>query len=367
MQQKTKILFMLPALMAGGAERVLITFANHIASQEHYKTSLISISNQGDLKNLISPQVSFHCLNQKLSILSLPHIYRTLRDIQPDIVITTMAHMNFAALALKPFFPKTKFIVREAITPSFLFEKYKIGGALIKCLYKSLYPKADIILSPTQKVFDEFTNDLKMTSEHFHVLPNPVDLEHIHNKITNAPQEKDAATVQFVACGRLGKQKGFDRLIKHLGKADMPHPWSLKILGEGAEKPYLEQLIKEHNLENKITLAGLIRPPFAHFAAADCFLLPSRFEGLPNVVLESLASGTVVIATKESGGIDEIAKEATNNTVQIVETMEEFIEAAKKITAKPYNIAKPSLLPQHYEKSRVIDTFDTILKQVING
>ena len=359
-----KTLFILPSLDAGGAERVMISLMNGM-DRKKYEPALLSIRRDGPLKAILDPTIPFYTRDRKPTRLIFPFLfslYRKIRRIKPDIIIATMPLANFSILILKPFLPDTIFIVREAITPSFLFQKYKKTDWIIKYLYRTLYPKADYILSPTQKIFDEFHYGLCMDWHNFILLKNPVNVSEIRSSLEfdNATKE-EKNIVRFVACGRLGKQKGFDRLIKALKDFNSPYDWRLDILGEGAERPYLEELIKANGLENKVFLKGLVMPPHSDMARADCFVMPSRFEGLPNVVLESLACGTPVIATAESGGINEIAKDCPEGSVSIVGSMEDFIEEMVKIKPRSKIEASPSLLAECYEQDTVFNQFDHTL------
>lgn len=359
-----KTLFVLPELEAGGAQRVLINLMNNV-NRTKYDPEFLSVLSGGPLKDLIDPSIPVHTLNKNPTPLIfpfLPALYKKIKELKPDIVIATMTHMNFAILMLKPFFPDTVFVVREAITPSFLFQKYKRTNWIIKKLYQILYQKANYILSPTQKIFDEFYYGLRLERHNFILLKNPVNVSKIRSSLEfENVTEEEKSIVRFIACGRLGKQKGFDRLIKALKHFSSPYDWRLDILGEGAERPYLEDLIQINGLEDKVFLKGLVMPPYSDMARADCFVMPSRFEGLPNVVLESLACGTPVIATKESGGIKEIAKDCSEESVRVVDNMEDFITEMEKVKPQLKTKASPSLLPKWYEQEKVFSQFDHIL------
>jgi glycosyltransferase involved in cell wall biosynthesis len=363
---KTKILFVLPALTPGGAERVLITLMNGLQNTA-FAPEMLSVRGDGALRVLIHPDIPFHSLDHALSPRALPQLYNAIKRIKPEIIVSTMAHMNFALLALRPFFPRTRFIVREAITPSFFFKKHKAKAFIIKRLYKWLYPLADTVLSPTQTVFEEFKTVLNMHSAKFVVLPNPVDVEGLRAQIDLSivpPTHKD--TIRFVSCGRLHPQKGFDRLIECLGKMDMSADWRLDILGEGDERENLLGLIEKYALKENVFLRGHVYPPYSYMAAGDCFLLPSRFEGSPNVVLESLACGTPVIAMHEAGGIAEIQKNTGEYALKIAKTMSEFgqyVQETKKHTGPP---EKPSHLSERYQQQAVLEQFKTILKSQQN-
>lgn len=353
---RKKVVFLLPALTAGGAERVLITLMNEL-DRTRFEPAFITVSEQGTLGPLIADGVPFHALSKSGRVgRSLPRLYKKLRQLKPDIVISTMAHMNFGVLLLKPFFTRTKFIVREAITPSFILQDRGMAEPIIRFLYRFLYPKAATVISPAQAIIDEFSTLLHMKTDNFSVLPNPVDVEAIRNAGELPPRQSPAP--HFICAGRLHTQKGFDRLIAALPRE---MDFNLTILGEGPERENLQRLINERGFQDKIFLTGLFANPWPHYAAADAFLLPSRWEGLPNVALEALACGTPVIATAEAGGIAEIAAAAPQGAVTVVHNMTEFIAAMRNTSSASTEVPRPSLLPVQYRKENVIRQFMGLL------
>jgi glycosyltransferase involved in cell wall biosynthesis len=359
-----RVAFVLPSLTAGGAERVLITLMNGLPRAE-FSPALICVNDGGPLRDLVADDIDFTALHNGGTMVSpeksLPALYRALRTTKPDIVVSTMAQMNFSVLVLRPLFPKTQFIVREAITPSFILEKRTRAAPLIRAAYKRLYPLAACVISPAQMIIDEFASLLKMDVTRHICLPNPVDAEKIRGDGSVQSPTVPQNTVRFVAAGRLHSQKGFDRLLDSLpALAGARH---LTILGEGPERVALEAQIKNLNLQDRVSLVGLVDKPWPYYAAADVFLLPSRWEGLPNVVLESLCCGTPVIAMHEAGGIGQIAATAPQ-AVTVCRTMDEFIERMGRVPAGNATHYRPSLLPALYERDAVIKKFTQILRQV---
>lgn len=357
MAHKPVIVFTLPDLTAGGAEMVLIRLMNALP-RDKYNPVLITVRSDGVLKDFIGPDIPFYTLDTVSVIAALPKLYKKLHQLNPDVVISTMAHMNFAVLILRPFFKKTKFIVRESTVPDCTLEERGALGPVIRVLYPALYRLADKIIAPARIILDKMHSQLKVPSKTMTVLPNPVDTGVMN---ISAPPAANDGIIRFIAAGRLHPEKGFDRLIKALKDYRGP-AWHLTILGEGEQREQLEHMIRALKFEDKISLPGFRREPWQEFSAADCFLLPSRWEGLPNAALESLACGTKVIAMRDAGGIVEIAAEAPENAVTLAYTMQDFLKTMEKITLAQ---AKQSLLPARYEKSRVTADFEKLLQEVL--
>jgi glycosyltransferase involved in cell wall biosynthesis len=360
--KKLKTVFVLPSLTAGGAERALITFMNTI-ERRSFAPIFITLRDDGPMGKIIDPEIPFHSLNCKSLLLSIPRLYLTLKALRPDIVISTMAQMNLILMLLRPFFPRTRFVIREAITPSFSLKDYPFLAPLLKLAYKILYPRATIVISPAKIILDEFRSVIGLRSNNQRLLYNFVDLDRIRAQadqtISLAPDREK--TVHFVAAGRLHPQKGFGRLLLALASMRSSYNWKLTILGEGPRRSLLEALIKKYNLTDNVDLPGLSENPWPHFAAADFFLLPSRWEGLPNVALEALACGTPVIASAEAGGIEEIALHSYPGSVKIARTMDEFVDFMEAAKPSLHTTYRDSLLTEEFQKERVIENFETML------
>ncbi len=365
MNERISIVFVLPNLVTGGAEKVALNLMNGLNS-ERFSAALVTLSDEGTLHDTINQDIPHYSLDRPRVRDALPKLYSKLRELKPDIVISTMAHMNFALLLLKPFFPKTRFIVREATLPAFILKNPDpVGKQITKLLYRWLYPKADMVISPAQIIIDDLRGKLGVKTDNHVILLNPLDLKDI-----DSPEEDTCSVVssprdiRFLCVGRLDYLKGYDRLISVLPDLQMGQSWHLDIVGEGSEYTHLSELIKKNGLAEHVTLTGLVKKPWSHYAAADCLLLPSRCEGLPNVVLESLACGTKVIATTESGGIHEIAERAQPGAITIVDNMQGFIEAMKDVQASSRTGPRVSLLPRAFEKDAVIKEFEELLFKV---
>lgn len=361
--KKLKTVFVLPSFSAGGAERVLINLMNGLDTSR-FSPAIISVLEKGTLESLIRPDIPREVLAAKGIFRALPTLYLTLKKQRPDIVISTMAHMNFTVLLLRPLFPDTIFIVREAITPSFILDGHPAFAPFIRAVYKILYRMADVVVAPSRVIFGEFEK-MGMSARNFQLLYNPVPQEKLD---AIRPWDKSSMgfrsdEIVFVASGRLHPQKGFDRLIQSMH--GMPIHWHILILGDGEERGHLESLIAKNNLQRRITLVGHKDNPWEYYKAADCFLLPSRWEGLPNVALESLACGTCVIALSEAGGIGEIAANTEKGAVYVAHDMRQFLDEMKRVSPKKQD--SQSLLPAAFQEKNIIKEFTEVLEDAVKA
>jgi glycosyltransferase involved in cell wall biosynthesis len=361
---RTKVAFVLPTLSAGGAERVLITMMNGL-DRGRFAPELVVLDENGPLRNWVAGDAGFHSLGRAKIRTGLPRLAYTLNKIAPDIIVSTMAAMNYGVLLVKPFLRKRPTIfIREAVVPSSIINNQSMPW-LVRSAYKTLYPHAHKVICPAQCIIDEFKNDMRMDTTHFRLLHNPVHTERIRKDQAIGPSitPERQHTVHFICAGRLHKQKGFDQLISALPKLSMNHSWHLRILGTGAENDNLARMIHEYGLQDRVTLHGLEQNPWPLIAGADALLLPSRWEGLPNVVLESLCVGTPVISTNTAGGIREIATLAGANAVKIVDDMPGFIAAMETVTPNPSRVFRPSLLPEYFHMENVMNRFSELLAE----
>ncbi|WP_093887858.1 glycosyltransferase family 4 protein [Streptosporangium canum] len=120
-------------------------------------------------------------------------------------------------------------------------------------------------------------------------IPNAV------HTLDRAPSRQENRLV--IAAGRLVAQKGFDLLIPAFGQVVRHHPdWRLRVYGTGPKKAELRALIKEHRLADNVTLMGRSDRLDEELAQASLYVLSSRFEGLPMVMIEAMSHALPVVA-----------------------------------------------------------------------
>lgn len=344
-----RAVFLLPSFAGGGAERVTLNLLRHL-DRARFDSHLVVIDGQGPLKAYLPGDVPLSDLRHSRLSAALPALISALRRLKPAVVFSTLVHVNLALLALRPVLPRgVKIVVREANLPS-----RSLSGAfrlkLMRAGCRWLYPKADAVLCNSRKMADEIEGAFAVTPDRVHLLPNPVDREQMRHK-AGAPLRETGEGARFVAAGRLTRQKGFDRLLDMF--AGLTGDARLTIFGEGPDARALEALGVRLGVSDRVRFAGFEPAPWAAYAGADAFLLPSRWEGMPNVALEALALGTPVIATPEAGGIGELAERCDRSAVILAEAGPAFVRAMASVSPDAPLSLRPSLLPSGFEPEAV--------------
>jgi len=352
-----RVAFVLPSFAAGGAERVLLQFANRI-DRARFAPSLVVLDSAGPRAGELIADVRVIDLKCRRLRGALPSLIRALRAEAPDVVVSTFGFINVALLAARRWLPAhTRLTLREANLPSLSLQHARFGR-LMAMGYRRWYRHADRVIATSQRMADEFADSFAVPRARLAVLPNPVD-EAALRAAAAKPTRMLGPGPGFVAAGRLVAQKGFDRLIAMF--AEMTDDAQLTILGDGPERAALARQAAALGLSGRLALPGFTPDPWPHYAGADAFLMPSRWEGMPNAALEALACGTPVIATPEAGGIAELAAAAPVGAVTIADAGSAFVAAMRAVAPDALAAPRPSLLPAVHRIDNAVAAFEAIL------
>lgn len=352
-----RIYFVLPSLACGGAERVALTLLENL-DRSRYAPELIVFSAADSPAALIPPNVPLHVLGRKRLRYALPALVRLLRQHRPATIFSTLAHVNLAIAAARPFLPRgTRLIIREANLPSLGLQAQPFPP-LFALAVRLLYPASDRIIASSRRMADELENRFRIPRARLAVLPNPVDVNAIRSRIQEVLYPAREGP-RFVAAGSLDRQKGFDRLIEAM--PSVTPDARLIILGDGPERVSLMNLAQRLGLADRVVFPGFQPNPWEWYAIADAFVMPSRWEGMPNAALEALACGTPVIATPESGGLAEVSQAAPEGAVTIAEFGAPFIQAMNEVVPSRTRPPRPILLPAAHHIENVTAAFEEII------
>jgi glycosyltransferase involved in cell wall biosynthesis len=175
-----------------------------------------------------------------------------------------------------------------------------------RLLYQLLYRRADRVICQSRAMAQDLARETGVGCQQIVALPNPVDFEGIL-AAHNAPSAWSGPGPHLLAVGRLSREKGFDLLIEALASLRGRFPEAdLILVGSGCEELALKELCRSLKIETAVCFAQRTETPYAFFRGATLFVLPSRYEGMPNALLEAAAAGLPLVSTPASGGVTDL-------------------------------------------------------------
>ncbi|MFQ5515047.1 MAG: glycosyltransferase [Myxococcota bacterium] len=340
-----RVLIVLASLEPGGAERAILTLVQHLP-RERFELHLGLIRAHGRLLEEVPEHVGVHDLGAGRVRRAGPSILRLVRRLRPDVLAATLGHVNLALLALRPLLPRgLPLVVREANTVSML-----LAGARWPRVwalgYRVLYPRADTIVCNARAMLDDLASGFGIPRERLRYIPNPVDVERIRRAAQRGGSPYAGRGPHVIGVGRLVPQKGFDRLVDAFASfaGDFPEA-QLWLLGEGPERDALASRTRCRGLGARVHLVGRVADPERWLRHADVFALGSRFEGLPNALLEALACGTPSIAFDAPGGARDVLADLEGGELVPDGDVEAFARGLARL-ARAQPARRPELPPR---------------------
>lgn len=326
-----RVAIVLPSLDGGGAERIASALAKYWVRAGRDVSVVTVWSRDVDVYEL-PPAVrrvaldrggeSRHLLQGLVQATGRAvALRRALLHLQPDAVVSFLVSANVLSLVA----------TLGTGVPVFTCERsdprHEPLGAPWVALRRLLYPRAAGVVVQTESV----AAWARGFCARVHVIPNFVE-----RPPRFATPGADRGAKRLIAVGRLGPEKGFDRLIEAFAAVAASHPdWSLTILGEGFQRPRLEAMVAALQLEHRVSMPGRVADPMPHLAAAHAFALPSRYEGFPNAMLEAMACGLPVVAFDCPSGPAEIVAHERNGLLVEAGDVPRLAAALDRVMGSP--------------------------------
>jgi glycosyltransferase involved in cell wall biosynthesis len=356
--KKIRILFIIPFMNGGGAERVILTLLKYL-DREKFEPILVMMKKQGRYLSLIPDDIEVVDLKASQARFALFKIVKVIKEKQPDIVFATLAYLNLIIAMIRPFFGKDIiFIARESNTVSVRNKREKYPR-LFDFLYKNIYKNFDKIVTQARFMQNDLVENYGIDREKTVIIYNPVDVKDIQEKALLDTEVKLSKKYNLLAVGKLGYQKGYDMMLPIMQLLD--NSYHLTILGEGADKEKLEVQMRSLGIEDRVTFAGFSDNPFAYMKKADLLVLPSRYEGLANVVLEANILGKGVVAFDAPGGVSEIVEEGKNGFLVAPFDREYFAKTIQKAREYPFDEeAINAMTAQRFGIEKIIKAYERL-------
>lgn len=241
-------------------------------------------------------------------------IIKHVKELNPDAVFLGMGLLNVVMSFFIPFLKRYKWYCRETI-----MIKNRGAKRVEKIAYRYFYKNYDRIIVQSELMKDDLVSNFGIPRDKIQFIPNPLDIDYIDEAMKQSPNlSLPERVTNLVACGRLTYQKGFDLLIDSFSQLENREQFHLTIIGSGNPKDQqnqeylLKSKVNEYGLSDCITFSGHVSNVYPIIRQADIFVLSSRFEGFPNVVLESLCCRIPVVANELVSGINTLIKNEEN-------------------------------------------------------
>jgi glycosyltransferase involved in cell wall biosynthesis len=315
-----KICFVIPTLTGGGAERVAVTVLSAMDAGRYDRTLYVFSASEGVYFDHIAPGVRVVVATHRSWFLRLWELAAFLRASRPDIVMPFLSYF-ITAIAVRLSGARARVVFNQGTpTTGFLDDPdFGWGSGLRRSVFSLLtrlfYARADAVVVTSRGVADDLISRHGVPSARIRVLHNPVDLDAI-TRLAADPIDDAVAGDRPVlaAAGRLAGVKNYPLMIAAVADVVARRPVYLWILGDGPERARLQALAADGGVGRFVRFLGFQQNPFRYIAKADVFVLTSTYEGFGNVLIEAMACGTPVVATK-SPGTQEIITDGENGVL----------------------------------------------------
>ena len=393
--RKERVIFFIPTLDCGGAERACVTYLNYLKG---FRPFLAVQFKRGPLLGELTPDVPvFETVrstgadlrvrkqngrklwSQPIFLLSQAHRLKKLAEQNNcKAVVSFITMPNIIAIFAKLFFDRRlKVIINVHDVTSRILEHSKLARyerVLLRWLIRRFYPRADVIVAVAHGIKRDLIENFRVPPEKIAVIYNPIDVQTLRQRAAE-PVEHSWFNSQnsplIVAVGRLVKLKGFELLIRAFAQLPQKLNARLIILGDGEERQALQKLIEQLGLSERVALLGFQENPWKYMACADLFVLSSLTEGLPNVIGEAMALGVPIVATDCSDGVREYLNDGQAGLLVASGSIETISEGLLQLlTDQQLRQRLASLAAERvkeFELSRIIEHYEAILKQVVTS
>jgi len=369
-----KICFIIPSLSGGGAERVAVTVLSALDGTRHERTLYLFSGADGVYFDRIAPGIRVVIAGRTSWAGRLWELATFLRSSRPDIVMPFLSYF-ITAIAVRLAGVSSRVVFNQGTPttgflddPDFAWQK-PWRRRVFAAVTRFFYARADAVVVTSEGVAEDLVANYQVPRSTIRVLHNPVDLEAIVAAAAQPVEHGDVAEEHplVVAAGRLAGVKNYPLLLDAVAALSPQTPVHAWILGDGVERARLEQHVAERKLGWLVTFLGFQPNPWRFIARADVFVLTSTYEGFGNVLIEAMACGTPVVATRSPGTV-EIIEHGSNGLLvdhepNAVAGAIASLIADRQLRDRLVAHARESV--RHYALPQVADRYDRLFEELV--
>uniref|UniRef100_A0A7C3SK42 Glycosyltransferase n=1 Tax=Desulfobacca acetoxidans TaxID=60893 RepID=A0A7C3SK42_9BACT len=372
---RSKIIFIIPHLLGGGAEKSLLTLINNL-DRSKFQPLLVYFTETAAPGAFLAKDVKAVCLH-KVNRYSAPRLILSLAALikreKPSLLVPFMPYAGFlTSMARRLAGTRTPLIIshRSNLSAELQHETFPFLKAY---LARQLYPQATSIHCLSQGIGYDLMNNFKISPEKIKVIYNLFDLKEItakaKQKVEHSWFKQDVPIL--LACGRLTRQKNYPQMLRAVRRVMDQSPVRLMILGEGEDRRYLEEYTAHLALPSSVAFLGFQANPFAFMARATALVLSSSYEGFGRVIVEAMACGLPVISTRCPYGPEEIITPGVNGLLVPVDddaALADAILSVLKDEAWRQRLAQGGLArARDFAVENLMPQYEKLFEEVIAG
>lgn len=366
----------LPNLNSGGAERIAVRLMNGMA-ERNMKIDLLLNSCQGPFLKDINSRIKIFDLGTTRTLKSIIPLIYYLRENKPDVIISHLSHANVIMILAKILANiNTRIIVVEHNTfTKFQFAKIdiKIKYELLKFCMKIFYSFSDKVVGVSLGVSKDITNLLNLKKDKSTTIYNPVVSQDLLNNSEEKVEHKWIINKKYpvlLAVGRLTIQKDYYTLLRAVAHVNEKKPLRLIILGTGELLEELKDFAEKLKIDNMVDFFGFCANPYAFMSKVDLFVLSSKWEGLPTVLIEAMACGCPVVSTDCPSGPSEILCDGKYGSLVPVEQPILLANAIEKMLDDKKNKDKERISIRNraldFSVDNSLNSYLTLINSILN-
>jgi len=330
MPDRIRVLFAIGSLAGGGSERQIINILRHI-DRSQFEPHLYLVSRTGEFLSQVPDDISISAFDDepnsggmyvpgRIWRAQIAHFAKTLASKQIDVVYDRTPHMTLVAgpacdLTDVPHLSTVVSNPADDLRDNigrFRWFKYRV--------LKQEYQMGERVIANSEPLAQACRDFYRLPDDQVTVLPNGFDFEEIEEQASQGCEfaPPSSGTFHIATVGRLEECKGFDILIEALNELVNVRGLTnivASIVGRGSSEGQLKHLAAQHCLEQVVRFEGFLENPYPLIRSADLFCLTSRYEGMPNVLVEAMLLGVPVLSTDCPEGPRDILLDGTLGTL----------------------------------------------------
>ena len=334
------VMFVISGLERGGAEAQLVGIAAALSDRGWNVTvlSFLPFSPDSWSAELRDTDVKLLTLNASSGLpkyVSIVKAVRVIGRLKPDVLVGFMFHGIMTARITSQL---------TGVSANVSSIRSERDGSLRERIMRATDRLTDAVTVQSRHIASELARARIASTSHLHVIPNSVDVERFDAGGCRDSARKALGVTQdrflWLAVGRLDESKDYPNLLNAFAALSRQHPYArLMIAGDGTLRGELHAMIQRLGMEHRVSLLGLRLDVPALYAASDALVLSSAWEGMPNVVLEAMASATPVVSTSV-GAVPEVIDDGKSGLIVPPHDHHALADAMARMMELPEEIRK---------------------------